>query len=239
MSGTFNPYHRWLGIPPKAQPPTCYRLLGLEPFEADADVIRDAAEQRMAHVRTYQLGQYSELSQRILNELAAAKACLLDAARKAAYDQQLQTAQITLPLAEDVSRLKKRSWIVPATIVLLAGLTAVVCYCWNQRGKGIAQGIEKSGSPAMSIQGAASPSSVRSPGVGRPSPPLSSGGEIASGREERTARTEVEEQSREKAKPQAAGIEGRMRRSDAVRRPATSRDGRGGSVPNGDGRSWK
>ena len=85
-----DPYHRWLGIPPKYQPPNCYRLLGLELFEEDAEVIRDAAEQRMAHVRTYQLGQYSELSQRILNELAAAKACLLDPQKKAVYDRQLQ-----------------------------------------------------------------------------------------------------------------------------------------------------
>ena len=89
MDKLFDPYHRWLGIPPKAQPANYYRLLGLEPFEADANVIRDAAEQRMAHVRTYQLGQYCELSQRILNELAAAKGCLLDPEEKARYDATL------------------------------------------------------------------------------------------------------------------------------------------------------
>ena len=38
---------------------------------------------------TYQLGPDAELSQRILNELAAAKACLMDPVAKAAYDQQL------------------------------------------------------------------------------------------------------------------------------------------------------
>jgi hypothetical protein len=26
----FNPYHRWLGIPPDEPPPTHYRLLGLK-----------------------------------------------------------------------------------------------------------------------------------------------------------------------------------------------------------------
>ena len=86
MSGTFDPYHRWLGIPAKHQPPNYYRLLGLELLEDDPEVIRDAVEQRMAHVRTYQLGQYAALSQRILNELATAKACLLDPVKKAAYD---------------------------------------------------------------------------------------------------------------------------------------------------------
>ena len=90
MPGILDPYHRWLGIPPKDQPPNHYRLLGIERFESDQEVIRDGAEQRMAHVRTYQLGQYSELSQKILNELAAAKACLLDPQKKTAYDRQLR-----------------------------------------------------------------------------------------------------------------------------------------------------
>lgn len=90
MAESFDPYHRWLGIPPKQQPANLYRLLGIELFESEVEVIRDAAEQRMAHVRTYQLGPNSELSQKILNELAAAKACLLDAAGKAAYDASLR-----------------------------------------------------------------------------------------------------------------------------------------------------
>ena len=28
--GAFDPYHKWLGIPPKQQPPDHYRLLGVE-----------------------------------------------------------------------------------------------------------------------------------------------------------------------------------------------------------------
>jgi hypothetical protein len=90
VSVAFDPYHRWLGISPKDQPPNHYRLLAIDRFESDAEVIRDAVERQMAHVRTYQLGEYSELSQRILNELAAAKACLLDPAEKAAYDRRLR-----------------------------------------------------------------------------------------------------------------------------------------------------
>ena len=91
MSTAFDPYHRWLGISPKDQPPNHYRLLGVDRFESDLEVIRDAAERQIAHVRTYQLGEYSELSQRILNELAGAKACLLDPASKSEYDRRLQT----------------------------------------------------------------------------------------------------------------------------------------------------
>jgi hypothetical protein len=84
----FDPYHRWLGIPAEHQPPDHYRLLGLEPLESDPEVIRDAAERQMAHVRTYQLGPHSQESQKILNELGAAKACLLDPAKKGPYDRQ-------------------------------------------------------------------------------------------------------------------------------------------------------
>jgi formylglycine-generating enzyme required for sulfatase activity len=99
MAESFDPYHRWLGIPPKDRPPNHYRLLGLEVFESDVEVIRDAAEQRMAHVRTYQLGRHSELSQTILNELAGAKACLLDPERKASYDETLRSTAPPAPEA--------------------------------------------------------------------------------------------------------------------------------------------
>ncbi|HEY4760127.1 MAG TPA: hypothetical protein VIH42_06065 [Thermoguttaceae bacterium] len=90
MSEAFDPYHRWLGIPPKDQPPHHYRLLGIDLFEDDTEVIRDAAERQMAHVRNYQLGQHSAISQKILNELAAAKACLLARDKKAAYDAAIK-----------------------------------------------------------------------------------------------------------------------------------------------------
>ena len=78
-NGRLDPYHRWLGIPPDEQPPNHYRLLGLGLFESDPEVIRDAAARQMAHVRSYHLGQHAALSQQLLNELGAAKACLLSA----------------------------------------------------------------------------------------------------------------------------------------------------------------
>jgi len=51
MSEPFDPYHRWLGIRPEEQPADHYRLLALARFEDEPEVIRDAAEQRMRHVR--------------------------------------------------------------------------------------------------------------------------------------------------------------------------------------------
>ena len=47
MSEAFDPYYRWLGIPPGEQPPDHYRLLGIERFEADArSYEKDPAPQR-------------------------------------------------------------------------------------------------------------------------------------------------------------------------------------------------
>ena len=90
MSDAFNPYHKWLGIPPEEQPASLYRLLGVAPFESDPDVIESAADQRMAHLRTFQTGRHSALSQKLLNEVAAAKVCLLKPEKKAAYDAALR-----------------------------------------------------------------------------------------------------------------------------------------------------
>ena len=86
----FDAYHRWLGIPPAEQPPDHYRLLGIARFETDPDVIESAADQRMAHLRTLQSGSHGTLSQKLLNQVAAAKLCLLQADKKAAYDRRLR-----------------------------------------------------------------------------------------------------------------------------------------------------
>lgn len=86
----FDAYHKWLGIPPSEQPPNYYRLLAIDLFESDADVISNAADQRMAHLRTFQSGSRSALSQKLLNEIAAARVCLLNSAKKAEYDRRLK-----------------------------------------------------------------------------------------------------------------------------------------------------
>jgi hypothetical protein len=46
--GSFNGYHCWLGISPKDCPPNHYRLLGIDLFESNPEVISNAADQRMA-----------------------------------------------------------------------------------------------------------------------------------------------------------------------------------------------
>lgn len=86
----FDPYYKWLAINPKEQPPNYYRLLGVGLFESDPDVIANAADARMAHVKTFQTGAHSALSQRILNEIALAKVCLLNPQQRSEYDKQLR-----------------------------------------------------------------------------------------------------------------------------------------------------
>src|ERR1700690_1091157 len=87
MSEEFDPYHVWLGIPPEEQPANRYRLLGIRPFESNPGVIDNAADRQMAHLRTVQAGANAKVSQRLLNEVSAARVCLLNAETKAAYDQ--------------------------------------------------------------------------------------------------------------------------------------------------------
>lgn len=90
MTEKFDPYHQWLGIPASEQPPNHYRLLGVALFEGDAAVISNAADRQMAHLRNFQTGKHVAESQRLLNEVAAAKLCLLKAAKKEAYDKSLR-----------------------------------------------------------------------------------------------------------------------------------------------------
>lgn len=109
----FDPYRKWLGIQPKDQPPNHYRLLALELFEDDPDTISNAADRQMAHLRTFQAGTHSELSQRLLNECAAARVCLLNRDAKASYDADLRAKAPVAPATAKAEPSPKRS--SPAT----------------------------------------------------------------------------------------------------------------------------
>ncbi|MBP90090.1 MAG: hypothetical protein CMJ64_25850 [Planctomycetaceae bacterium] len=127
MSDPFDPYYEWLGIPPKDQPTNHYRLLGIETFEDNLNVIERAADRQMGHVRTFQNGQRSAESQRLLNELSAAKVTLLQADKKTAYDDVLREqiqAQIApdpevvlpVPIAQPVSPVAAAHLPLPASV---------------------------------------------------------------------------------------------------------------------------
>lgn len=100
MEAEFDPYQHWLGIPKSEQPANHYRLLGLSVGEADPTTIQNAADERMRHLRTFQIGKHSDLSQKLLNEVAAAKLLLLNPKRRAAYDLKLAEPPLPPPPAD-------------------------------------------------------------------------------------------------------------------------------------------
>lgn len=86
----YDAYHLWLGIPPEEQPPSHYRLLGVPLFEQNVEVIRNAADRQRAHVKRLGINQYEKRGQDLLNEIEAAKICLLRPEKRLAYDEQLR-----------------------------------------------------------------------------------------------------------------------------------------------------
>lgn len=122
MTREFDPYHRWLAIPPEEQPPNHYRLLGLPLFEGNPDVIESAADRQMAHLRTFQAGPNGDLSQKVLNEVAAAKICLLDSPRKTAYDEGLRRA--LEPSVEAPQQSGQAEHVAPDLLSVLTSIDA-------------------------------------------------------------------------------------------------------------------
>ena len=101
MAESFDPYHKWLAIPAEDQPPSHYRLLAIELGEGDAEVIANAADQRISHLRILEMGEQGDAAAALITEIQAARDCLLDAERRAAYDAKLsEDADTAGPVAE-------------------------------------------------------------------------------------------------------------------------------------------
>jgi formylglycine-generating enzyme required for sulfatase activity/WD40 repeat protein len=186
MPEAFDAYHKWLGIPPAEQPPHHYRLLGIGLFEQDPDVIESAADQRMSHLRTFQGGAHSALSQKLLNEVSAAKVCLLAADRKAAYDAELRRRTAPpKPAAERPLPMAKPLAIDPPAVIVTnktggshgapprrrqARRSAAVW--WSAGAAALSAlalaGFMASGGPEPDARAARGPSSPRPPAAARP-----------------------------------------------------------------------
>ncbi len=89
MADKFDPYHKWLGIPPRDQPPHHYRLLSIDLFESDPDVIDAAAKRLAVYVKSCAAGPHQAEAKKLLSEIVQARQCLMDPQRRAAYDQRL------------------------------------------------------------------------------------------------------------------------------------------------------
>ena len=86
----FDPYHKWFGIKPEHQPPNYYRLLGVELFEDDPDVIDTASNQRVMFLRSCALGEHVQRSERIMKQVSKARGVLLNDEQRARYDAMLR-----------------------------------------------------------------------------------------------------------------------------------------------------
>lgn len=156
MSEPFDPYSQWLGIEPHERPADHYRLLGIRRFESDPVVIAAAADERMSRVRTFQTGPRSAYTQKLLNELAAARICLLNPGAKASYDQVLeavflssatppQFAPVAAPPVEHYDDADEGTddypeasgsnpWIMGAMVILILLVGALAAVVFRQRG---------------------------------------------------------------------------------------------------------
>lgn len=126
MSATFDPYFKWLGIPANEQPPNHYRLLGIPLLTSDPDVIESAADQRMAHLRSFQNGSRAAVAQRILNEVSAAKVCLLDKKQKYEYDQQFAPAPVQLSVPDRTRKPHKDNFVLELAKIVGGGVAGLV-----------------------------------------------------------------------------------------------------------------
>jgi hypothetical protein len=84
---SFDPYRQWLGIA-EPQPVDHYRLLGVERFESDPQLLQARTLQRMTEVRKYQLGPQAEHALRLQQEISRAFDVLSHPQRKAADRQR-------------------------------------------------------------------------------------------------------------------------------------------------------
>lgn len=91
MPSEFDPYHELLGIVSPNRPPDHYTLLGLDLYESDGKKIDAASTERMGRLQDMANSEFVDHSQRLLNEMAAARRCLLSAVQKVAYDENLRT----------------------------------------------------------------------------------------------------------------------------------------------------
>jgi hypothetical protein len=116
MAEDFDPYYKWLAIPPSEQPPHHYRLLGIELFETDHEVIKNAAKLRCLHIRSFQNEKFAMVAAKLQKKIVAAKICLLDPASKAEYDALLRQ-KLSLPKAQPLAakpKLSSSKEILPA-----------------------------------------------------------------------------------------------------------------------------
>ncbi|MBI2478803.1 MAG: hypothetical protein HYV60_09260, partial [Planctomycetia bacterium] len=141
MPDAFDPYFSWLGIPPAQQPADYYRLLGINRFEGNQEVIANAAERQIRHIETFKTGLHAKEAEKLLNKLATAKVCLSDVGKKQVYDRAMSgavAAEHSPQVASDApkadsqnvatsrSQPRTRNPLVELTKIVLGGIAGIV-----------------------------------------------------------------------------------------------------------------
>jgi len=133
MSDPFDPYQAWLKIRPE-EDRNHYRLLGIRLFEESPEVIATAADKRMACVEKSLGGEHGELARQILDQLAAAKACLLAPEEKAVYDEGIR---------RELAPSGGKAHPSLAAMLLPVGLGVILVFglvLWGSRWSGLSRG---------------------------------------------------------------------------------------------------
>lgn len=90
MPDEFDPYSALLGIASGSRPLTLYRLLGIEPFESDADVIAAAANRRRKQLRQTETGPHRKHTLKLIKQVETARRCLINEVSRNEYDEKLR-----------------------------------------------------------------------------------------------------------------------------------------------------
>lgn len=88
----FDPYRQWLGIETEQRPVDHYQLLGLDRFESNPARIEEAVKRRSATLQMI-TGPDADQAQKLLQQIGAARLCLLDDRSRAVYDRELEEDQ--------------------------------------------------------------------------------------------------------------------------------------------------
>ena len=107
MSVDFDPYFEWFGVKTESVPPDHYSLLGIERFESDEKTIEKAIERRVEFLQDIASGERTAESQRLLNEVAAARLCLSNENKKTQYDSELRSGRVEKENAAEVNSAKQ------------------------------------------------------------------------------------------------------------------------------------
>lgn len=76
MPSLFDTYHILLGIAPEHQPADYYQLLGIERLEFNVDVIHNAAERQLDHLRRHAIGDHVAVVSAVEASVVQARDCL-------------------------------------------------------------------------------------------------------------------------------------------------------------------